>query len=90
MNNLQLSIPVFGSEPEGIKTGQLVYIDTSRLYVFVWGKFRKYRWYHRLIFRKPIEVGIVKGVDTSKFKGDERLYLDLNIPGGMTNKKTIK
>ena len=57
-------------EPSVIENGQLVFIETKQLHVYIWGKFRKYRWYHRFFF-KPVEIGMLKKVDMSGFEEGE-------------------
>lgn len=78
MKELEIKMPIINNTPEEIKRGQLAYIETKLLHVFVFGKFRKYRWYHKFFFKKPIEVGLVNGINTSEFKKGDTLCLDPN------------
>lgn len=82
--DVEIVVPIINKTSETLKNGQVVFIEKKELHVFLWGKYRKYRWYHRPFFKKPIEVGIVTGVDTSAFKDGDRLYVNSN--GSLTNK----
>lgn len=67
MTNVEIKMPIINNNPKGIQKGQLVYIEKKELHIHLWGKFRKYRWYHKFIFKKPVEYGIVQNIDTSKY-----------------------
>lgn len=81
MKDLEIKMPVINKHPSKIKKGALCYIEKKELHIYLFGKFRKYRWYHKLLFKRPVTVGYVKNIDTSQLnEGD--LYLDPNNPGG--------
>lgn len=82
MKDLEIRMPVINNSPDEIKKGMPCYIE-KKLHIYLFGKFRKYRWYHKLFFKPPATVGHIKNIDTSQFhEGD--LYLDPNNPGGFT------
>jgi len=47
---------------------------------------RENKWWKRLLGIKIKSYGTIHGIDTSKFSQGDKLYLDPNIPGALTNK----
>ena len=72
------------------KEGLIKVYEIGTIYrlVQIFGKLIKYKWYHKLMFLKPIELGpIVFNTDTCLFNTGDKLYLDPNNPGTLTNKE---
>ena len=83
MNDYEIKMPAINKAPDPIQNGRLVYIEKTELHIYLRGKFRKYRWYHRFI-KKPVQVGIIKEIDTSAFKVGQELYISRSKPGELT------
>ena len=82
----EIKIPVINISKHEIKSGKLCYIENKVLHVFIFNKYRKWRWFYRFFLKHPIEIGMIKEVDTSTFKDNERLYLDDNNAGGLVSR----
>ena len=87
MNDLigrELAIRIINKTPDPLKYGTMAYFENKGIYIYLFNRWVKYRWYHKLLGFKPKTYGVIKDSDTSEFKHDDILYISKSKPRALT------
>lgn len=87
MNNLigkEIKIGIINKTPDPLKNGTMAYFENKGIYIHLFNRWVKYRWYHKLLGFKPKTYGLIKDIDTSEFSKGDVLYVSRSKPGALT------